>query len=162
MNYFNNFILLLILLGCSKDSKILSVVCEGDSLVDESYSFNLDTGLVKYNKTLNEYGYSQKELIYERLNKNLEAGVIQEDDLKIFDTMFSEDESEFYIRDVSDGFIVFGISKEPGYGYDIQRTLNRSSLQLKSVMKFDKGIVPEGYGVKDETVSFLQCSKPNV
>ena len=92
MNYFNNFILLLILLGCSKDPKILSVVCEGDSLVDESYSFNLDTGLVKYNKTLNEYGYSQKELIYERLNKNLEAGVIQEDDLKIFDTMFSEDE----------------------------------------------------------------------
>lgn len=155
-------LLLFGIVGCEKEPSTLTIVCEGTSYFDEAYTFNFDTGDIHMSKSLNAYGSEQKRLVYERLDSNLESGYITEEAYGTFDKLFSEEDSNMVIRNTTDGFITFGYTKEANDVYDIEHTLNRASLQKKIVTKMDKSVIPEGYDVKPETTTFMDCKKPNV
>lgn len=157
-------LLLFGIVGCSKSPSTLSIVCEGGATnyFDEGYTFNFDTGEIQMSKSLNTYGSSQKSIIYERLDSNLESGNATEDSYKFFDDLFLEENSTFVIRNLSDSFITFGYSLDVSELIDSEWTLNRASLQLKRVTKVKKSLIPEGVDTKPETTIFMDCKKPNV
>ena len=150
------------MVSCSKSPTTLSIVCEGVTYFDEAYTFNFDTGDIQVSRSLNAYGLEQKRLIYERLDLNLESGYTTEEVYKTFDDMFSEGDSKRVIRNITDGFITFGYTEKAYDSYDIESTLNRASLQLKTVTKVDKSLIPEGADTKPETATFADCKRPNV
>ena len=164
MKHISLLLALIFLVGCSKSPSTLSIVCEGGStnFFDEAYTFNFDTSEVQMSKFLNAYGSSQKSLVYERLDSNLESGNISEDLYIPFDKAFSEDNSKMIIRSVTDGFITFGYAKESNELFDIEWILNRASLQIKRVTKIAKSAIPENDFIGPETTTFMDCKKPTV
>lgn len=148
--------------GCSKSPSTFSIVCEGTSYFDEAYTFNFETGEVEMSKSLNAYGSEQKRLVFERLDSTAENEEANEDTSKAIKDLFSEDTKKMVIRNSSEGFITFGYIKEALDVLDMEWTLNRASLQLKTVYRIDKSAIPENSSMKTETVDFMDCKKPSV
>ena len=166
------YLLSLFLVASCSNQNQLSYFCKVNSgdFFDYFVELHLNSNEGTIKKVLNEYGYENKKLWDDALEKSQDdpekKKELNEDDIDVMSKMFKEKEDNVFIREVTDVFVTYSTFKEINKYIDIIYTLNRTNLELRKVTTYSdwwySKMKKVDFALDKETIEYYECEAPKV